>query len=111
MIIKLNYRTTTTIVNVDADVEFAKNTMETAQCIIYKYRYALISAETDIDYLISDMRAIVPDLTIADAMSIKSAMETADSIPDMIIEICNILAKGDIFKKENYLEFRVTHYI
>lgn len=111
MLIKLNYRTTTIIVKVEAEVEFAKNTLDIAECIIYKYRYALISAETDIAYLIGEMRAIVPDLTIADAMSIKSAMETADSIPDMLIEICNILAKGEIFKKEPYLEYRVTHYI
>lgn len=103
MIVKLTYKDVTTIILANADSTFIKNTINKVEWILFEYKFVQIN--TDIDTFLKDLRVNIPDLTAADAVKIKSALDTTTTPQQMFVKICNILAKGNIFSEIEYLSF------
>jgi len=103
MIVKLTHRDVTVIISANADRTFVKNIINAVEWVLFTYEFTHIN--NDIDALLKELRIKIPDLTAADAVRIKSALDTIVIPQRMFVEVCNILAKGNIFSEIEYLSF------
>lgn len=103
MIVKLTHRDVTVIISANADRTFVKNIINAVEWVLFTYEFTHMN--NDIDALLKELRVKIPDLTAADAVRIKSALDTIMTPQRMFVEICNILAKGNIFSEIEYLSF------
>ena len=102
MIITLTAMDQISVIEADADAKYISNIVEETQWIM-----SHISSDNT-GVLLHDLRVAIPVLTALDVMSIQNVMSKPVRWEKRFVEICNILAKGEIFKLANHIDFRIS---
>ena len=102
MIITLTYKNSIAVIEAAADTNYINKIVEEAKWIMTH-----ISSDNP-SVLLHDLRVAIPTLTALDVMSIQNIMSASIKWERKFTEICNTLAKGEIFRPIEHIDFQMT---